>query len=171
MGSVKTMFIFGENHQNSGNVQHIANRIRQIKPDYILHELLYADRCFTKETIEHRLKNCKDGELCDPRINKDIYKLGLDLGAKLVGIDLDDPEIAKLSMKDQFHKREKHMLRLIRGHFNKDRDETVVVVVGDTHLRETETRELGDPSPIMSFAKEHPEITVERAPTNLQEVA
>lgn len=170
MTAKQNIFVFGEIHTNSSNVKHIADRIKEIKPEYLLHELLYDDLCYTKATIEHRLRECKEGGICDPSLNKDIYELGKNLDIKLVGIDLDDPELSKLSIEEQFKKREQRMVRVIRKHMELIDNPIIVIVVGDTHLREKESKELGKPSPLMELFKNDPRVKVERAPKSIQEM-
>lgn len=168
--STTLFYVFGEIHNNAANVKHIAERIKQIKPDYLLHELLYDDLCYTKGSIEHRLRECKEGGVCDPNLNKDIYELGRDLDIKLVGIDLDDPELEKLPITEQFKKREQRMLRVIQKHLELKDGSIIVIVVGDTHLREKESKELGAPSPLAALFKNDSSVKVERAPKSIQEM-
>lgn len=83
------LYFFGEDHSKLKEIAKIDAKIVRLKPDYLLHELLYADLALTKEVIEQRLHHCKEGGICDPRLNKDIYELGLTHDIKLVGIDHD----------------------------------------------------------------------------------
>lgn len=166
----KNIYVFGEIHSNRSIVNKISNRIREIKPDYLLHELLYKDKCVTKEEIASRLKECKEGGICDPSLNKDIYTLGALIDAKLIGIDLDDPEITQLSIQDQFQKRERHMKRIIKTYLELEGNPTIVIVVGDTHLRQYESPEIGPPSPLFKLLNEHPRVVLERVPRALQEM-
>jgi len=139
------LYIFGEDHSKLKEITKIDAKIAKIKPDYLLHELLYADVALTKEVIEQRLHHCKEGGLCDPRLNKDIYELGLAHDIKLVGIDLDIDGLTHLPLAEQFKRRERHMVKMIERYRLKG---TVCVVVGDAHLRTERSAELGDPSPI-----------------------
>lgn len=170
MATMKNIYVFGEIHRNRSNVNNITRQIQSLKPDYILHELLYADSCDSKETIAKRLKECKEGGVCDPNLNKDIYTLGMALDAKLVGIDLDDKNLNDLSIKAQFQKREAHMKRIIEKHLELEDNPTIVIVVGDTHLREQPSEELGLSSVLVALLKNHPRVDFKRAPVAIQEM-
>lgn len=135
-----TIFIYGENHSNQKEIRKINNQIRLRKPDFILHELLYEDKVLTKAQVLNRLANCKEGSLCDPRLNKDLYQLAFDLEIPMIGIDLEVD--TNLSLKDKFKLRETHMVKMINK-YNKKGD--ILVVVGDTHLRTIKTKTLGEP--------------------------
>ncbi len=147
------LYIFGEDHFDPSNIERIHSKIKQLKPDYILHELLYSDTCETKKDIQNRLNHCKVDGVCDPRLNKDIYQLGLELNAKLIGIDTDIDKSD--SLKAQFEKREDHMVNMIDRYIDRG---VIVVVVGDTHLRSHRTGELGRPSPIFTRFKDKAKI-------------
>lgn len=118
------IIIFGEDHRDISEVKEISEKIKKIKPDYILHELLYNDICLNKKEIKNRLNNCKEGNYCDPRLNKDIYELGYEENIPLIGIDLDLKNLQKLSIRKQFEKREKNMVKKINQYKNKG---TIVV--------------------------------------------
>lgn len=137
------LYFFGEDHSKLKEIAKIDAKIVKLKPDYLLHELLYADMALTKEVIEQRLLHCKEGGLCDPRLNKDIYELGLANNIKLVGIDLDVNGLTHLPLAEQFKRRERHMVKMIEKYRLKG---TVCVVVGDAHLRTERSIELGEPS-------------------------
>jgi hypothetical protein len=141
------LIIFGENHTEPSEIIQIQNEIRKIKPDFILLELMYEDEVWDRKDAKKRLDNCKEGELCDPRLNVDWYELAYELNIPCIGIDLDEKKIKVLSKKQSFEKREKHMVDIITDYLITG---TVVVVVGDSHLRTTETEELGKPSLIQT---------------------
>ena len=160
------VIIYGEIHSNPESVRSIQQAIRKQKPDYILHELLYNDVVSTPEDIRQRLKDCKEGgDYCDPTLNKDVYELGLELGAKLVGIDLAEVD-KRDPLKIQFQKREKRMVEVIRKYIGYK----VAVVVGDTHLRTVHTNELGAKSLIQFGFFGEPRVKIIRAPKEIQEV-
>lgn len=137
--------VFGETHTDPRDVSRIRNEIIKLSPSVILHELLYEDRCDTDVEIEERLRTCKEGGICDPRLNKDIYRLGKALGCKLIGIDIGFIN-TKLTLRESFELRERHMLKIIETCLVEFKGETIVIVVGDAHLRTTETDELGPAS-------------------------
>jgi hypothetical protein len=139
------LYILGEDHNSLKEIARINERIKAIKPDYLLHELLYTDLCLTREEIKQRLDACSEGGICDPRLNKDIYELGYAENIPLVGIDLDLSGSARMTLRKQFELREKQMVKMIEQYRTKG---TVVVVVGDAHLRTQSTTELGQSSPI-----------------------
>lgn len=124
------LYILGEAHYNAQSRDRIEAFIRQHRPKFLLHELLYQDVALDRATIKKRLDDCRKGELCDPQLNRDIYQLGFDIGVGLVGIDLDNPP--KTTIAEQFEAREQNMVRLIEQYRHKG---DVVVVVGDIHLR------------------------------------
>lgn len=163
-------YVFGEIHNNTASVKNINNEIRKIKPDFILHELLYDDKCLTQIEVSNRLNNCSIGGKCDPRINKDIYQLGYDLKAKLIGIDLDIAYPKRLKIGEQFRRRESHMLRLIEQYCLEDSDLKIVIVVGDTHLRSKVSKDLGSSSVLSRFFSNNKNFIVNRAPLEIQEL-
>lgn len=123
------LIIFGENHTKPKEIKHINNLIQKLKPDYVLHELLYNDVCKNKDIAKQRLQNCKNGELCDPRLNKDLYKLCYKTNIPFIGIDRKP--------SGTFEEREKVMINIIKKYIKKGKKKNgiIVVVVGDTHLR------------------------------------
>lgn len=156
-----TIYVFGEAHNNPENVAYINAKIREIKPTVILHELLYSDQALTADVIKQRLRQCKVGGVCDPRLNKDIYELGLEIGTALIGIDT---VVRDTDLKRQFKKRETYMLEQIRKYLGSTHN--VVVVVGDIHLREQSSLMLGEPSVLNQLTGS---VIIERAPKELRE--
>lgn len=164
------LYIFGEAHFNHSDRLRITNEIRRIKPKILAHELLYEDVCYNSQEINKRLSNCKDGGICDPGLNKDIYLLGKELNMQLVGIDLNNSGAG--SLEQQFKKREKHMVSmleklLVRSEENGD---IIVAVIGDTHLRSIQTNELGPMSPILTKFKNNPLVTIIRTDITNREI-
>lgn len=157
----KKIYIFGEIHNNISSVEYIKNQIIRIKPEYILHELLYEDTCLDKETIQSRLDNNGINELCDPRINKDIYEIGLRLNCKLIGIA---KEVNANSIQKQFKLREQHMIYIIKQYVS----EYIMVVLGDTHLRSNNTI-LGS-NYLYQYLASLNNIIVKRVPKKLREI-
>ncbi len=127
-------FIFGEQHFNQKSKQYIHHSITQIKPHIIAHELLYEDICMTKQDIINRLSQSDINKTCDPRLNLDVYQLGLQIDAKLIGIDLDK-DFTHLSLEEAFLIREQHMLKKIKEIDSFQENKKIVVVIGEDHLR------------------------------------
>lgn len=157
------IYIFGEAHNSLENINYIANKIREIKPKIILHELLYTDLVTSEAVLRERLANCNGTGACDPELNKDIYELGLEVKAQLVGIDIS---IRSRELKHRLTGRESHMLAQILRYSN--HRGPIVVVVGDIHLREQPNAELGEPS-ILNTLKGR--AVIERCPPELREAA
>ena len=131
------VLILGENHSDKHSKTTIQNIIKLWKPNLVLHELLFEDTLTNIKVVEKRLQDCADGHTCDPRINKDVYRLALDLvphGMKFYGIDLDEPS-TRLTADKFFIKREKHMASEIFKHWSSNKSKRILVVVGDDHLR------------------------------------
>lgn len=145
------LIIFGESHHLTEDTRRIKNAIRKIKPDFLLLEMLYEDEVWYADEALKRLKDCKVGGLCDPRLNKDWYELALELDRPCIGIDIDNEAIRNLPLAKKFEVREKHMVEMIKDYMISG---TVVVVVGDTHLRTIKTTELGDISQIQKEFKD-----------------
>lgn len=137
---INTIIIYGENHNNRKEINKINKQLLLQKPDFILHELLYEDRVLNKKQALNRLNNCKEGSLCDPRLNKDLYQLAFDSEIPIIGIDLEVDN--NLFLKDKFKLRETHMIKMINKYYKKG---NIIVVVGDTHLRTIKTKILGEP--------------------------
>jgi len=158
--SVKTCFIFGENHHVRDSVETIEREIKRLKPDYVLHELLYEDVIDNKQEARKRLSHCRiGGHQCDPSINKDVYELAYKLDIPFIGIDLEDvPQ--HYSLKNKFLLREKHMVEKIKEYLGKGK---IVVIVGDTHLRTIRTNELGDASLIYKEFRFDNKVKIERS--------
>lgn len=137
------MVIFGESHFDALSRNFIEQEIIKRKPAVIVHELLY-DSYIKKQDIQLHLDSCSIGGVCDPLLNKDIFQLGLAVGADLIGCDLSQLEFLKIKNKPlnvQFKVRELHMLKTIK-HVLK-REKNICVVVGDIHLRTFRCKALG----------------------------
>lgn len=130
------VIIFGEDHSSKERTI-IENKIRKIRPDYLLSEELGPHRYFTGKEIRKGLK-------LNRYSNSDrTFKLGLELNIPVIGIDLwhNLPN----NLKEQFKIRENHMVKVINSFKDKG---LICVIVGDTHLRTIRTKELGKPSPL-----------------------
>lgn len=144
------LIIFGENHNVKKEIRYINNFIKKLKPNIILHELAYDDIVLDTATARNRIKNCKINDKCDPRLNKDVYKLAYQLKVPLIGIDKTVQHLLPLHKK--FEIRENHMIKMIKKYQNYGR--IVIVVIGDTHLRTIKTKELGNESKIYKIFKD-----------------
>lgn len=155
------LYIFGEAHNSPENIAHIADRIRAICPKVILHELLYTDIVTSERVLRERLSRCDGTGPCDPKLNKDIYELGLEVKAQLIGIDVT---VRSKRLDQRLKGREAHMLSMIERYLN--HKGPVVVVVGDIHLREKSNPTLGEASILQTLASRS---IIERAPAHLRE--
>ena len=158
----KRIIIFGETHSNMDEIKDYFNIIKQFKPDFYLHELIFEDKCFSNRILQNRIKNCDKENLCDSRFNKFIYEFALENNLKLVGIDLDI-KFDRMSLKQQFYLREKHMLKTIQYYDNKGY--RLAVQLGDTHLRTVKTKLLGDESPIYKYYNNREDCIIIRSKT------
>lgn len=162
--------IFGEVHFEPSSVASIQDAIRKLKPTVIVHEML-GSGIYTVEEAKEALDTAGHPDSpCDPELNIDVFRLGVELNAKLFGCDLSEhqmKEIAHKPLYKQFAAREARMLEVIHGISDK---RNMVVVVGDIHLRRTWNRSMG-PSPItVSWEKGRLDATIIRAPEEFQEM-
>ncbi len=155
---LETMIV-GEIHTSQKSIKRVVELTEMFKPDILLHELLYDDLCMTPDVIKERLRKCRMGSLCDPRLNKDIYELGHRLELPLVGIDLP--------RGGTFRERETHMVSKIESWYRRHR---VLVVVGDTHLRDRPIPRVPHRSLIRDRFDNDPKVTISRVPQHLREV-
>lgn len=149
------LLILGEAHMHAAHVRSVNEAIVVANPDYLLHELVHEDLALESVVLAHRIKTCRIGGLCDPRLNQDIYQLALTHGYGLVGIDIEVN--APLSFNEKFLQRETHMVKMIQRWAPRG---DVVVVVGDAHLR--------DGSPLINYFSKL--ATIVRAPMTLREM-
>lgn len=156
------LYIFGEDHHNKKEVLDIQKKIKEIEPDVVLLELMYEDEVWSREDAEEKIKNCKDGNTCDPRINLDLYQLARELNVPFIGIDIEVSKKEKTSLKESFLKREKYMVEMIKNYMICG---TVVAVIGDTHLRTIKTAELGDVSLIQKEFSKNKNVEIIRSTT------
>jgi len=117
--------IFGENHTKPDEVDRIRKEIVVFNPEVILHELYWEDEEFYKKVLP------------------DVDVLPLE----------DEVEKTDLPISELFSIRERSMIE----HLNNANDKYVriAIVIGDTHLRTIDTKELGSKSPIVTWAKEN----------------
>lgn len=166
------VYVFGAIHHAKAYGAAIEKDIRKIEPDIILHELLYEDICRSKADIQNRLTLCRHRAKCDPRINKDVYQLGLDLDAILIGIDSDNPRLHRMQQHMQYRMREQHMLSAIKEHVEKDyaRPTKIIIVVNDIHLRTKRFDKVPFASSLHEYFKGRDNVKVKRVPMEMREV-
>ena len=162
--------IFGEAHFEPSSVASIQEQIRKLKPTVIVHEML-GSGMYTVEEAKKALANAGHPDSpCDPELNIDVFRLGVELNAKLFGCDLSDKnkeEIKTRGLGYQFSRREGRMLEVIHGIADK---RNMVVVVGDIHLRRTWNRTIGPSAITTSWEKGRLDATIIRAPEEFQEI-
>lgn len=140
------MIIYGEAHYQQKSREFIEKEILRIKPDIIIHELLF-NYSINKNEVQTYLSHSGIGSICDTRFNKDIFELALKINSDLIGCDLSEEELINIKnepLSVQFKLREAQMLKTICkvALYNLN----VCVVVGDIHLRTFDCLELGDKS-------------------------
>lgn len=151
---MRDVFVFGENHWRSDDIERISRFIRCVRPVIVLHELLYSYTPSSYSDIKRQLKSCRDGGACDPRLNKDIFELAVEVGFIPIGIDTLPEET--------FHIRERAMLRNISKVLDSTSAGPIVIVVGDTHLRSQYHRDLGPPS-ILNTLRDRRDVVWQRS--------
>lgn len=127
------LYIFGESHFHRDEVDGIRKEVVKLNPDIVLHELYKEDGKFYKKY--------------------DIKVIPL------------EPTVSRNnnSLKEYFKIRENNMLDNIKKIYESNKYKTICVVVGDTHLRESKTKELGDISPITIWAKNNKNVKIIRS--------
>lgn len=118
------VYIFGENHSKRNDIERIRTQVLNLKPDIIIHELLYNDNYAEFKFYKQHLPDAKLFNLED-NLNTSIFDL---------------------SLPSQFRHREENMINNIDYFY--DPFKKICVVIGDTHLRKIKTPELGDASRI-----------------------
>lgn len=130
---MKELFLFGEIHNVSDSVFYIINKVKELKK-----------KLRGKSLILHEIYEDDD---------KDIYR---DVGYDVQPLE-SDVKYDKMSMVKLFLFRELDMINHIEEglrHYD-----NVVVVVGDTHLRTTTTKELGVPT-LRNWISKLPKSTI-----------
>ncbi len=121
----KKIFLYGENHTVSDEVENIREKIIKLNPDVIVHELYWEDKEFYNKVLP----------------NTDV-------------IPLEDEVKNNDDLILQFKNREDSMIDHLNSVIDKDYN-VIAVVVGDTHLRTIKTKELGDVSPLVKWATDN----------------
>ena len=150
--------IYGEYHtkEDRDRIERlIMERNKAIRYDYILSEEIGSNVALTKQEMERGIDNRIWG------ISPRTYKLGIKLGIPVIGIDDWEESIYKKTLAEQFLLREKRMVDVINEY---SRLGNCAVIVGDTHLRSIETKELGKPSKLHLEFSNHPGFTIYRSP-------
>lgn len=157
------IYVFGEAHDSFMDIRRIWKRVREIKPKVIMHELLYDDHVKGTAAIRERIRACKIGGICDPRLNLDVYQLGLDTNAELIGIDTDTDA---LTINDRIREREAHMVKKVKEFINLEGP--IVIIVGDLHLRDKTVGLLEGKSALYEYLKPVAK-SIERTAVHLRE--
>lgn len=121
----KKIFLYGENHTVSDEVENIREKIIKLNPDVIVHELYWEDKEFYNKVLP----------------NTEV-------------IPLEDEVENNNDLISQFKKREESMIDHLNSVIEKEYN-VIAVVVGDTHLRTIKTKELGDVSPLVKWATDN----------------
>lgn len=116
------IIIYGENHTKRDEVNRIRKAIVEFKPDVILHELYWEEEEYFSKHLPNTLLLPLENEVVSDNN----------------------------SMEEKFSEREQSMLENLEE--VTDKYNRIAVVVGDTHLRTVETKELGKVSPINYWA-------------------
>ena len=122
----KTIIILGESHFIREEVDHIRQKVIKINPDVIIHELWWDEESF----FQKHLPNTKLEAL---ESQTSVYRN-------------DD------SLKEKMLKREQDMINRLNDIV--DDYKTIVIVVGDTHLRYKGDSDIGERSPLVDWAVE-----------------
>ena len=128
-----SIVIYGESHFKSDEVNKIRRAVVSLKPDIIIHELLHNDDSYEYNYYSKRLPKAMLFEL-EEEINKAP----------------ENPLWSK-PLSEQFRIRESMMIHTISKIRKKYPDMVIAVIVGDSHLRSTDTPELGEASKLNSI--------------------
>lgn len=162
------MYIFGEMHTTADRVR-IENEIKRLNKqapfNQILSEELGPHSWKRKDQMETAIRN--EMYSIGPR----TLELGIELGCMVVGIDKWDDNTYKDDKKNpdgsysdarrSFRLREEFMCSKIARYLSQGNS---AVIVGDTHLRTVQTKELGGISLIQQRFADNPNVTIIRAP-------
>lgn len=160
--------IFGEVHtvEDRDRIEAliIANH-KKVKYDFILSEEIGSYRAMTEDMAKIGIQNTIYG------ISDRSYHLAIRLGIPVIGIDTWDDEVYKKDKKlpngmakdftRSFLLRETRMVEVIKEFAVQG---NCAVLVGDSHLRLTKTRELGDISLIQKELAGLKGVTIYRSP-------
>jgi len=142
--------IYGDSHGK--DQKFLTKEILKYSPNLIGYELLYHSKILGYKNII-AMEFDKNPSSTHPRNPNTEWLFQLSKIIKcdgLIGIDL--PHVEGDSLADKFKIRENFMVKRIHYIFNKTTK--AIIIVGDTHLRTTSTKELGSPSPIVSEFKD-----------------
>lgn len=160
--------IFGEVHtfedRNRVEEMIIANH-KKVKYDYLLSEEIGNYRAMTEDMAKIGIQNSIFG------ISDRSYHLGIKLGIPIIGIDTWDEDVYRKDKKlpngmakdfsRSFLLRETQMVKVISEFAPLG---NCAVIVGDSHLRLTKVRELGDISLIQKELGNEPWVHIYRSP-------
>jgi hypothetical protein len=166
--SFKTI-IFGEYHtvEDRNRIEEEILRLSKIrKINFILSEELGPHKYFSTSDLNDGIARKMYS------ISDRTFKLAKLLHVPAIGIDLWDKSVYRENRVDpktgefldaarSFKLREKYMLKTILEYSKKG---NCVVLVGDSHLRITQTTVLGEPSIITKTLYNNPDFTINRSP-------
>ena len=151
------VLILGEIHSldDRESIESVLDHCFKSKPfDFILSEEIGSHVAKTKEECEDLIKEKEYS------ISERTYQYGIKYGVPVVGIDLWSVVRPNVPIDQQCRLREARMLNCIKEFRKLGR---CVVLVGDTHLRRSHTRELGKPS-VINELKRDSSVVIVRCP-------
>ena len=139
--------IVGERHGHPDDMNLVFKIIERMKPDIVLVEAL-GDYVINSKVKAKELYRLSEESHYYHGLTKLWLKYIISNKQNVIykGIELiTDQDYSKISLKEQFMLREDHWMGIIDKEILTKR---VLVIVGDTHLRTIETKELGRASPL-----------------------
>ena len=161
------IIIYGEMHGIESEMRAFSKAIRDHNPSYVLVEALGDLELLTKEDKE-KANRKPLRELYQEDLTKYWIEFALEHDVAFIGIEqtkLNTKGYEAKTLKEAFNIREKHFIRMIESYRKDLLGESVklIVVVGDTHLRTINTRELGEASPLQEKYKDDSEVKIIRS--------
>ena len=153
--------IYGEIHTPEERTR-IENLIRSnhktIPYDYLLSEEMGPNVIFSNVGKEQAIRNENFNG------SSRSLELAIELDIPIIGIDLWDKEVYKndtdTNKVTSFKLREENMVKVIKEYKAKG---NCAVIIGDTHLRRSKTKMLGDPSKIYTTFKNSKGVNIYRS--------
>lgn len=160
--------IYGEIHtkEDRDRIEDLIRKNHKVNPyQYLLTEELGSVSALTDSDKRIGIRNHLYS------ISPRSYELGIELKIPVIGIDLWDDDVYKDDVKDSngmaidfkrsFLMRETYMVNTIRTF---SRQGNCAVIVGDSHLRLTKTKELGDISLLQKAFRSEAQYIFHRSP-------
>lgn len=160
--------IYGEIHtkEDRDRIEELIRKNHKANPyQYLLTEEIGSERAMTDSDKRIGIRNHLYS------ISPRSYELGIELKLPVIGIDLWKDEVYKDDIKDangmaidfkrSFLLRETYMVNTIREF---SRLGNCAVIVGDSHLRLTKTKELGDISLLQKAFRLDAQFVFHRSP-------